>query len=296
MKIQLSGMILIIIFQSAIFAGNQTKADAPDNSKYNNKLWDIIQSSNAKKKFKIKRFKKIIEKHKPNLNTLNEELCGWALLHYASFYGMRNYFNLLLEKGAKPAIRTKRGDTPLHFISSARIASGTQILLDRGVNVNEQNNAGATALHVAGHSTVVEVLNNAEANPNLFADKNVHYPVFTKFHELDEIDMTPLMMQYGVCQSNTYMAHLENPDIDFSITDNHGHNLLHWASSAGCLWNAGSPSEVNMIAPLIGKVEINQLDNYGQTPLDYAKYNKVAEYLRSKGAKLSSELPVGIRE
>ncbi|XP_046644986.1 ankyrin-1-like, partial [Daphnia pulicaria] len=93
----------------------------------------------------------ILEKEKVDINRRDKN--GQTALHYA-VRGYRVYnVDYLLENGANPAIRDENGDTPLHLAAAAfnKNSAILDLLLatEKKIQINERNNAGMTALHMA---------------------------------------------------------------------------------------------------------------------------------------------------
>lgn len=86
---------------------------------------------------------------------------------YRRFNGLSTV-NTLLERGADPSVKGKKGSTPLHFATSRGNEEIVKILLQHSkVNVNVKDVSGKTALHMAcceGHSKVCQLLLNYGAD------------------------------------------------------------------------------------------------------------------------------------
>lgn len=86
---------------------------------------------------------------------------------YCRFNGLSTV-NTLLERGADPSGKGKKGSTPLHFAASRGNEEIVKILLQHSkVNVNVKDVSGKTALHMAcceGHSKVCQLLLNYGAD------------------------------------------------------------------------------------------------------------------------------------
>ena len=74
----------------------------------------------------------------------------------------------LLQGGADPSIRGKKGSTPLHFAARRGNDEIVKVLLEYlKVKVNARDGSGKTALHMAcseGHSRVCQLLLNKGAD------------------------------------------------------------------------------------------------------------------------------------
>ena len=96
-------------------------------------------------------------------------------LHMAARYNHGAYVTLLLEKGADPCAKVVNvfapTRTPLHYAALSKGDSGTKALLaDRRTVVDEQDNEGNTALHVAvinGNKAAAIALISAGASVNI---------------------------------------------------------------------------------------------------------------------------------
>lgn len=89
----------------------------------------------------------------------------WNL--YCRFNGLSTV-NTLLERGADPSVKGRKGDTALHFAARRGNEDVVKILLQHSkVNVNDKDVSGKTALHLAcneGHSKVCQLLLNYGAD------------------------------------------------------------------------------------------------------------------------------------
>ena len=90
---------------------------------------------------------------------------SWNL--YCRFNGLSTV-NTLLERGADPSVKGRKGDTALHFAARRGNEEIVKILLQHSkVNVNDKDASGKTALHLAcneGHSNVCQLLLNYGAD------------------------------------------------------------------------------------------------------------------------------------
>eukprot|EP00727_Mastigamoeba_balamuthi_P012208 m51a1_g761 hypothetical protein (228) ;mRNA; r:555311-556321 len=81
-----------------------------------------------------------------DVNAVNERGC--TALHYACSKGHAEAASLLLQKGARVAVKDSTGMTPLHRAVSGGPAI-VELLLSNGASVDARNKSGETALHIA---------------------------------------------------------------------------------------------------------------------------------------------------
>jgi ankyrin repeat protein len=96
---------------------------------------------------------------------------GEPPLHIALTNHLPGLFDWLLDRGADPNVRDKRGETALHkaVIFDSPDHAAMRALLKRGADVNAKGDDGGTPLHLAAYlsrATSVEALLAAGADPN----------------------------------------------------------------------------------------------------------------------------------
>ncbi|MFP3168833.1 MAG: ankyrin repeat domain-containing protein, partial [Thermoproteus sp.] len=78
---------------------------------------------------------------------------GETPLHIVAGYGYVGKVELLLQHGASPNVRTRHGDTPLHYAvcnsKANNVFDVVKVLLAGGADVNVRNIDGRTPLHCA---------------------------------------------------------------------------------------------------------------------------------------------------
>ncbi|KAL1712198.1 hypothetical protein EV715DRAFT_214140 [Schizophyllum commune] len=94
---------------------------------------------------------------------------GYTSLHLAALNQNLDVVNLLLERGAHIAARTKQLDTPLTLAASDGRENVIRLLLDKGADIEDCNEGGYTSLHRAascGYFSTVSLLLERGANVN----------------------------------------------------------------------------------------------------------------------------------
>ncbi|GAM41921.1 hypothetical protein TCE0_042f15429 [Talaromyces pinophilus] len=94
---------------------------------------------------------------------------GLTPLHAAARTGLVEYArHLLQERGAKPNVKSHRGDPPLYWAALSGHADVVQVLIDSGADPDEEANEGYKPLHKAAscnQADVAKVLLAAGVNP-----------------------------------------------------------------------------------------------------------------------------------
>ncbi len=187
-----------------------------------------------------------------------------APIHYANWVGNEAMIELLLANGAPIDTRAIGGATPLIHSSFSNQFGMCRFLIEKGADIHIQCNALTTPLYFAvlnGNLAYVDYL--------LSAGAEVDVPDF--------LGRTPLAI--AVRDGNLPMAEkLVNNGADFFVRDKFLHrSLLHLVSIEGHEDVAGFLLSKGLV--------INETDDHGMTPLDYAcryGHTKVAKLLRSR--------------
>ena len=209
--------------------------------------------------------------NKPGCRINKIDARGMTALHYAAEEG--NYFaaRLLLKSGAMADIMDNTGKTPAHVAAQC---FWTQILrlmlLERNLDVNEQDASGRTIMHwvaTVDSTAVIHLLLDQGADLTL----------------RDQDGRTPMhVAAFCRCRSvlTLLLDNLEGYEIN--STDASGNTILHLAVRAG---------SNSIVADLIrrGGLLVNKRNSFGETALDCAgRWSEMAQQLLDIGARYVS--------
>ena len=159
----------------------------------------------------------------------------------------------LAAKSGAAGVRTRLGETPLHYAATYGSTESVRVLLDRGADPNARNSAEATPLIYAGYS-----LEKTRLLVEKGADVNAHA----------RNGVTPLMVAASVHGNVATVRYLLEKGADAKATR---------ASGGDALQTAALKSEVEAVRLLLAKgADAHRADNAGSTALMSAFLN-VAE-------------------
>lgn len=130
------------------------------------------------------RVRTLVESFKGRLDIDSPNKKGWTPLHYAAAMGSTKIMKMLLAYGANIALRDDDHATTLHY--SVNSSACTQLSIDHGVSLNDQDSFGRTALNYARlvretNAKVQEVLVRAGAKASAVGvRKTIYFPGSTK--------------------------------------------------------------------------------------------------------------------
>jgi ankyrin repeat protein len=155
----------------------------------------------------------------------------------------------LLERGADVEAQNNRGSTPLHLAASKTSEKSVRLLIKNGAMINLQNNKSQTALHKAsrhGHLDIVRLLLDHKADIDL-QDNHGSTPLHLAIYHMSR-EAVQLFLDRGA---------------DVTLQNGKGQAALHRALQRG------HPDIIQLI--LSGEnVDADALDNDGSTPLHLA--------------------------
>ncbi|XP_031640648.1 serine/threonine-protein phosphatase 6 regulatory ankyrin repeat subunit A-like [Contarinia nasturtii] len=247
-----------------------------------------------------------------NINLKTTDANGWTPLHCAVVANQSDTVKLLIFRGADVNIKSKDGKTPkdiatdkgeidsmIHdkdvllkkFFNAAEKGLKDEIygILEQGINVNEQNGDGDTALIIAsrhGHAKVAKILLENLANANLVNKDHwtpLHVAALGKHEEIvlmllqhhadanirNDWGETPfnIIAYQGLDKAVIRLLHL-GYDVNVKTIKNSRFNLydctpLHAAASHKC------SSTVKIL--IFNGADVNIKNNFGLTPREFAK-------------------------
>ncbi|XP_044752526.1 E3 ubiquitin-protein ligase MIB2 isoform X2 [Coccinella septempunctata] len=145
---------------------------------------------------------------------------GKTALQVAAHQGHLAVVKMFLAAGASVNSSDNDGDTCLHYAAFGNQPEVLELLINGGSNLNASNKSGCTALHIAAHkqpARCVQILLSAGADPNcrdLYGDTALH----------DAIGKDSLQVIDLLCAA---------PDMDFTLKNKRGFNVLHHAALKG---------------------------------------------------------------
>jgi len=134
----------------------------------------------------------------PDTNVNIRNSAGATMLHRAAQNSYIEIARILCENEADVTIKTKQGDTALHFALSAKTPNLEMVtlLLDEWADVNAKGNAGQTPMHLAARNADAEILqllmdDGADINPK---NENGDRPLRIVTDALDNDNLAPAVV------------------------------------------------------------------------------------------------------
>ncbi|XP_053137276.1 E3 ubiquitin-protein ligase MIB2 isoform X5 [Hemicordylus capensis] len=251
----------------------------------------------------VSKVRDLVQKFPDKVDTKNQ---GRTALQVASYLGQVEIVKILLQAHANINLRDEEGDSALHYVAFGNQVEVARLLLGKGANPDLLNNAKCTALYVAvskGFTEVAQALceHNCDVNlPDSLGDTPLHYAITADCRSLIE-------------------TLTEVPNIDFTLQNQQGFNLLQHAALKGNqlaikkilararqlvdakkedgftalhLAALNNHKEVADILIKEGRCDINLKNNRNQTPLHLAVtqgHMEMVQLLVSKGCDVNAE-------
>ncbi|WP_353281388.1 ankyrin repeat domain-containing protein [Wolbachia endosymbiont (group B) of Horisme vitalbata] len=179
---------------------------------------------------------------------------GCTVLHNAALCGCKEIVEFLTSKGADVNAKDVLNRTALHYAAFYGRKEIVEFLISKEADVNAKDSLNSTALHYAafyGRKEIVEFLISKEADVNA----------------KDSLNSTAL--HYAALYDHTKITKaLFRIEADFDVDEP---LFLH---------NAAKNGQVDIVNALIkAGADVNAVDKYGKTPLDYAKNQDVVKAL-----------------
>ncbi|XP_072283252.1 E3 ubiquitin-protein ligase MIB2 isoform X4 [Pyxicephalus adspersus] len=247
--------------------------------------------------------REMLQKHPDKVDIRNQ---GRTALQVASHLGHIEVVKVLIQANANIDLKDDEGDSALHYAAYGNQPAIIRFLLTKGANAELLNNAKCTALYIAvnkGFTEVVQVLcipNCAINVQDLHGDTPLHYAITADYRSIIEI-LT------------------EVPNIDFTVQNQQGFNLLHHSALKGNvlavrkilerarqlvdskkedgftalhLATLNNHQEVVEILVKEGRCDVNLRNNRNQTPLHLAVTHghiSLVQLLVTEGADVNAE-------
>ncbi|XP_018426724.1 PREDICTED: E3 ubiquitin-protein ligase MIB2 isoform X4 [Nanorana parkeri] len=251
----------------------------------------------------IGKVREMLQKHPDKVDIRNQ---GRTALQVASHLGHIEVVKVLIQANANIDLKDDEGDSALHYAAYGNQAAIIRLLLAKGANAELLNNAKCTALYIAvnkGFMEVVQVLcipNCAINVQDLHGDTPLHYAITADYRSIIEI-LT------------------EVPNIDFTVQNQQGFNLLHHSALKGNVLAVGrilerarqlvdskkedgftalhlatlnNHQEVVEILVKEGRCDVNLRNNRNQTPVHLAVTHghiNLVQLLVTEGGDVNAE-------
>ncbi|KAH9277194.1 hypothetical protein BSLG_002341 [Batrachochytrium salamandrivorans] len=238
-------------------------------------------------------FNQLIGTHKLKLIINTQDVVGRTAMHYSAIGGHAYILRVLRHYGAEDGLIDKNGATPLHYACSKNhgqcvsVLIGDNRLYENYIRDHRQRTPIMWAA-LKGNAETLRILLEAGVNPNDEDDKKItgghahcaslllEHGAGVDVQNSDQRSALFLAAQYSHGETvNILIQHGAN----VNLLDRDRRSPLHWAALCGHL---------SVISLLIScRATIDMVDSEGKTPLHCAAYNghtKVLGFLAKNGA------------
>ncbi len=290
----------------------KNKADPQVKNKKNQTAPQIAQKlnlSNAKKLFtqyKIPLPGKESPYAKVDLNTFQKMIDssgsiykGWPVINIASVLGEVAIVRQLINNGSNINATDPVGNTPLHRAASKGKLETVKLLISNGSHINTKNKKNETPVYVAatsGHTNIIRFLLTKDADTSILAKNKSSALSSAIIHDQDKA--AHILVNKKLDKESLHQALLlaiqhkmENLSIKLIAQDSY---ITHTDNkNRSALWLSADLGMKKLTAELLknNKVEINQIDRKGYTPLSRAVfkgYPDISQQLIEAGASIDS--------
>lgn len=238
---------------------------------------------------------------------------GYTALEIAMIQGHQDLAILLLNEGDDVSLVDKT--SPLHMALEFRLSKVIDVLISKGININQKDKNGYTPLHsfadkglITGHWII---WGNIQDYSNWWNHTSIDFDMVNYLVEngadinaKDNKGKTPFhlvvenMLDWKApTPDTTFLKHLLNKGADINAKDNKGNTTLHIMARTSKTERSrqdGNGRKIEILLNFMGDngAEVDLKNNGGLTPLQLAvqrNYMRTAEFLVANGADDSVE-------
>nr|XP_012553566.2 ankyrin repeat and SAM domain-containing protein 6 isoform X1 [Hydra vulgaris] len=216
--------------------------------------------------------------------------CGWTPIMFAAYYGHYNVVSILLQNNADVNIPNSRLATPLTCAARCGQIAIIELLLQNGAKVNQTDNPDVTPLMAAaqhGHTSIVSLLLQYSADIDY---KNPHtgYTALMLAACNGHLDVVRLLIEKGganvnlrnILNQNAYKLSILRRKFDvekyLSVRTQAIEQMLPIVRPSSTLIDVVKSGKLELVQKMLNsghKIDVNEVDSDGATPLIYSSMN-----------------------